>query len=121
MIYGVFLGYTFTPAWLAMPRTERARFRAEHIEPVLARYADQLTIRHYDAEAFSTDPTDFALITTDDLAAYYFFIEELRDSPLITNGLAELRAIHIGVADGYRRFEHRATTPHGADPKIAAP
>lgn len=111
MIYGIFLGYSFTPAWLAMPRTERARFQSEHIEPLLAKYADRLTVRHYDAEAFSTDPTDFALITTDDLAAYYFFIEELRDSPLITGGLAELRAIHLGIADGYRAFDRHAAVP----------
>jgi len=109
--YCIFLGYTFTPAWLAMPRTERSRFQAEGIEPILAKYADRLTLRHYDAEEFSTDPTDFAVITTDDLAAYYFFIEEPRDSPLISGGLAELRAIHIGVADGYRRFERQAAAP----------
>lgn len=111
MTYGIFLGYTFTPAWLAMPRTERARFQAEHIEPILAKYTDQLNIAHFDAEAFSTDPTDFAFITTDDLTAYYFFIEELRDSPLVANGFAELRAIHIGIADGYRHFEQRAAAP----------
>jgi hypothetical protein len=78
--YGIFLGYSFTPAWLAMPRTEREQFQAEHIAPLLAKYAGRLSIQHYDAEAFSTDPTDFAVITTDDLQAYYFFIEELRDS-----------------------------------------
>jgi hypothetical protein len=107
MKYGIFIGYTFAPAWLAMPRAERARFRAEHIEPVLAKYADLLTLRHYDAEAFSADPTDFAFVTTDDLDAYYGFIEELRDSPLISTGLASMRTVHIGLADGYRRFEQQ--------------
>ena len=62
-------------------------------------------------EAFSTDPTDFAVVTMDDLAAYYFFLEELRDSPLITGGLAELRAIHIGIADGDRGFDRQAAVP----------
>lgn len=107
MKYGIFLGYTFTPAWLAVPRTEREHFTVEHVAPVLAKYEDRLSIQHYDAEAFSTDPTDFAVITTDDLETYYFFIEELRDSPLITTGLAQIRQIHIGLADGFRRFaEH---------------
>ena len=95
-----------------MPRTEREQFQAEHIAPLLAKYADRLSIQHYDAEAFSTDPTDFAIITTDDLQSYYFFIEELRDSPLIASGLAQFRAIHIGLADGYRHFQHQ----HNAGP-----
>ena len=86
-------------------RAERTRFQTEHIEPILARYTDQLTISHFDAEAFNTDPTDFTFITTDDPTAYYFFIEELRDSPLIADGFAELRAIHVGIADGYRHFD----------------
>ena len=42
MKYGIFLGYSFTPAWLAMPRPEREQFRQEHIAPLLAKYQDQL-------------------------------------------------------------------------------
>lgn len=104
-MYGIFLGYTFAPAWLAMSRPERDQFREEHIAPLLAKYEGRLTLQHYDAEAFSTDPTDFAFISTDDLDAYYLFMEDLRDSALISTGLARLRAIHIGVADGYRAVQ----------------
>lgn len=102
MKYGIFLGYSFAPRWLAMSRPERERFREEHVAPLLAKYEGRLALQHYDAEAFSTDPTDFAFISTGDLDTYYLFIEDLRDSPLISTRLAQVRAIHIGLADGYR-------------------
>ena len=105
MKYGIFLGYTFTTAWLAKDWQEREAFQTEHVNPLIAKYADRISVQHYDAEAFSTDPTDFAFLTTDDLTAYYYFMEELRDSPLFTQGYATLRVIHVGLADGYRQFE----------------
>ena len=104
MKYGIFLGYTLTPAWLAKSREERERFRQEHLAPLFEKYADRLSVRQYDAEAFSASPTDFAFIETEDLRAYYFFIEELRDTPLFGEGLARIDVIHTGVADGYRHF-----------------
>ncbi|MFB7111120.1 darcynin family protein [Streptomyces sp. NPDC056291] len=112
MDYGIFIGYTFTPAWLALSGKEREAFQAEHIAPVIAKYADRLSVQHYDAEAFSAHPTDFAFVRTADLRAYYFFIEELRDSPLFSQGYARIDTIHVGMADGYRQFEEEV---HGDD------
>lgn len=105
MKYGIFIGYTFTPAWLRKSGKEREQFQQEHIAPLIAKYADRVTVQHYDAEAFSAQPTDFAFVTTEDLRAYYFFVEELRDSPLFADGYAQINVIHVGMADGYRQFE----------------
>lgn len=111
MKYGIFIGYTFTAAWLSKSWEERERFQQEHLNPLIAKYGDRLSLQHYDAEAFSADPTDFAFVTTDDLKAYYYFMEELRDSPLFTQGLAQIKVIHVGLADGYRQFGEEV---HGA-------
>jgi hypothetical protein len=102
--YGIFIGYTFTPAWLAKSWEERERFQQEHLAPVFEKYADRLSVQQYDAEAFSASPTDFAFIETEDLRAYYFFVEELRDTALFAEGLARIDVIHVGLADGYRHF-----------------
>ncbi|MFI9254488.1 darcynin family protein [Streptomyces sp. NPDC053069] len=104
MKYGIFIGYTFSPAWLAKSWDEREQFQQEHLAPLYAKYTGRLSIQQYDAEAFSASPTDFAFIETEDLTAYYFFIEELRDTPLFAQGLARIDVIHVGLADGYRHF-----------------
>jgi len=107
MTFGILLGYTFTPRWLAMEPQDRERFRDEHLLPVLARYSDRVGAQHFDAEAFSARPTDFLFLTTDDIRAYYFLVEELRETPLFRDGLAEIDVIHVGIADGYREFNER--------------
>jgi hypothetical protein len=110
LAYGIFIGYTFTPRWLAMDWEARERFQAEHLTPVLAKYADRVAAQHFDAEAFSARPTDFMFLRTDDLRAYYFLIEELRETPLFSEGLAEIDVIHVGLADGYRDFAGEVLT-----------
>ncbi len=105
MTYGIVLTYTLTPRWLALSREERNRMRATHIEPVFARYADRVTARFFDAEAFSGRFSDFAVLETEDLGAYYFLIEALRDSPLISEGYLVLGEVLLGVRDGFQTYE----------------
>ena len=112
--YGVFIGYTFTAKWLAMDWEARERFQQQHLLPVLAKYADRVAAQHYDAEAFSARPTDFMFLQTDDMEAYYFLVEELRETPLFSEGLAEIDVIHIGIADGYRRYDDEVRRSEGA-------
>ncbi|MFC0843913.1 MULTISPECIES: darcynin family protein [Streptomyces] len=109
MKYGIVLTYTLTPRWLALPRQERNRMRQEHIEPLFARHADRITARFFDAEAFSGRFSDFAVLETEDLGAYYFLIEALRDTPLISDGYLVLGEILLGVRDGFQAYEHLLT------------
>ncbi|MFF4361605.1 darcynin family protein [Streptomyces sp. NPDC001604] len=104
----IILTYTFTPAWLALPREERNAMEAAHIFPVFAKYADRVSARFFDAEAFHTAFSDFALLETEDLQAYYFLIEELRDSPLIAQGYLVVNDIFMGIEDGFQAFEAQA-------------
>ncbi|MER5549598.1 darcynin family protein [Streptomyces sp. NPDC001118] len=110
----IILTYTFTPAWLALSREERNAMAGAHIHPVFATYADRVSARFFDAEAFTTAFSDFALLETDDLRAYYFLIEELRDSPLISQGYVVMNDIFMGVEAGFRVFEAHTATDAGA-------
>ncbi|WP_441249019.1 darcynin family protein [Kitasatospora sp. McL0602] len=105
MKYTIVLGYTLTPKWLALSREERNAMRAAHIQPIFARYADRVSARFFDAEAFNTRFSDFVLLETEDLGAYYFLVEELRDSVLISQGYLVLGDVTLGVEDGFQRYE----------------
>lgn len=105
MRYTVVLSYAFTPAWLSLSRDERNAMEEQYIQPVFAKYADQVAARFFDAEAFHAQHTDFALLETEDLQAYYHLVEELRDTPLISRQYLTFTDIRIGVEGGYRTFE----------------
>jgi hypothetical protein len=67
--FTVFLHVNTTLAWLALPRPERRVVIATHSRPLLVAAAPTLTFRWFDAEAFSADPMDIALIHTASLTA----------------------------------------------------
>ncbi|MEV6670517.1 darcynin family protein [Streptomyces sp. NPDC051162] len=105
MLYTIVLSYAFSPAWLNLTRDERNAMEERYIQPVFAKYADQVSARFFDAEAFHAQHTDFALLETTDLQAYYHLVEELRDTPLIGGQYLAFTDIKIGIEDGYRAFE----------------
>ncbi|MCQ8770953.1 darcynin family protein [Streptomyces telluris] len=105
MRYTIVLSYAFSPAWLNLTRDERNAMEEQYIQPVFAKYADRVSARFFDAEAFHAQHTDFALLETTDLRAYYHLIEELRDTPLIGRQYLAFTDIKIGIEDGYRSYE----------------
>ncbi len=101
--FAVFMLIKALPSWLSLQRDERARI-AE------AAFADALSggcvkFRHFDAEAFSGRASDVALFETEDLNAYYFAVERLRDSPIFAHPYFEVVDIIPSIEDGYRAFE----------------
>jgi Darcynin, domain of unknown function len=104
MKFAIIVRYEFDLSWLRLSREER-HAKGEILQDILGPFTDRLSVRHFDAEAFSTAYSDFLLIETDDLAAYYFFIEKLRDSDLIASGWVRLYDITIGIPDGYKEYE----------------
>ncbi len=94
-----------TPTWLRLPPAERFAFVDEEIRPLLACHP-AVTLRFFDAEAFSARYTDMLLWETTDVLAYQALVEELRETlfwgtyfevveilPMIENGFAH----HYGV------------------------
>ena len=103
-MFTVLIRYRFNRNWLQMSREQREEYETSVIQPIFQRYAERIQVRVFDAEAFHTDFTDFMLLTVSDLQAYYFMIEEIRDSVLITEGFLEFSDITIGIENGYREF-----------------
>lgn len=96
-----------TPAWLALPRDERDALAVECLDR--CDLSDCGTVRLFDAEAFNADVTDIMTVETDDLAAFYFAVERLRDTPLLAHPYFEVRTILPSVEDGFRAFAASTT------------
>ena len=105
LTYTIIMCYNFSNAWLGKTREQRKAFEMEHVAPIFARYDKLLKRRTYDAEGFVTEFTDFMIIETTDLAHYYYMVEELRDSRLLSDGLCSIDKVFIGIEDGYLKFE----------------
>ena len=116
LTYTIVLCYNFAREWLDKTREERKRFEKDYVAPILVKYDGRLRRRAYDAEAYTAEFSDFMIIDTEDLPAYYFMIEELRQSPLFTSGLATIEKIFMGIEDGYHTFEQ--ATGQGAQHAI---
>lgn len=104
--WAIFMLLRTTPAWLALPRTERGRIAEAAFAHAFRN--ESVSLRHFDAEAFSGRCTDVAMLETDDLKAYYFAIERLRDTPLFTTPYFEVVDIIPAMEDGFRAFEEDA-------------
>lgn len=104
MKYAYFLLLRATPSWLRLSRTERRLLADQTLQPLL-KAAPDLRMRHFDAEAFTAQCSDVMMIESGDPQAYYFFIEGLRDSPLICTPYFEVLQIVPAVEDGYRAYE----------------
>jgi hypothetical protein len=104
MRYAFFVMVTATSKWLQLARPERARLAEAHlIAPVRDRPG--LSLRYFDAEAFSARCSDVMMLETDDPASYYYFIEALRDSPLISESYFELVEILPTIEEGFKAYE----------------
>jgi hypothetical protein len=94
------------PAWLALPRARRDAIGSTAVAQALA--GQPVTLRHFDAEAFTAQCSDVSLFETDDLRAFYAVMERLRDSPLFAHPYFELVQIIPAIEDGFRQFEATA-------------
>jgi len=104
MRYAFFVLLRALPAWLRLTRDERRRHADAHLGGALAA-SPGVRIRHFDAEAFSGLCSDLLLVECDDPKQHYFFIERLRDTPLINEPYFEVVHIIPAIEDGYRAFE----------------
>ncbi len=105
-MFRIVLSYNFTEKWIGYSWEKRNKIQSEVIAPIMSRYVDHIDAEFVDAEAFDHDVTDFVILKTDNLIQYYYFIEEIRESELIRDGLLKIRRIQVGIHDGFRSFEH---------------
>lgn len=93
------------PAWLALSREARKALADEHMGEALARSEGRLTMRYFDAEAFSSPCSDVMMVETQDPMQHHFFMERLRDSPLFSVPYFEVLNIVPTIEDGYQVYE----------------
>ncbi|KIC22280.1 MULTISPECIES: darcynin family protein [unclassified Leisingera] len=98
----IFLLLHASPSWLRLNRQERGRLAATGLEPFTR---NGLSLRHFDAEAFHADCSDVAMIEAETPEAYYFAIEQLRDTALIAEGYFTVTGIIPAYENGFRSFE----------------
>ncbi|MFE6165232.1 darcynin family protein [Streptomyces sp. NPDC056486] len=106
MKYGIIIRYEFDISWLRLSREQRSEKEQVFQKEIVGPFVDKMSVRHFDAEAFATDYSDFLFVETDDIKTYYFFIEKLRDSEFIAQGWVRIRDISIGLQDGYKEYEN---------------
>ncbi|WP_045857677.1 darcynin family protein [Teredinibacter purpureus] len=104
MKFAIILKYSFTNKWFNLTRPERQDFELTHIFPLIQKYAEELTVRTFDSEAFESKFSDFAIVETQNLKAHTHFMDDLRDSPLIAHGYATFNDIFMGIEDGYKEY-----------------
>jgi hypothetical protein len=98
-----FMHLRSSPAWLALSRQARADFIKATVRPIFARYLD-VTLRFYDAEAFTGRITDVAVFETTNLRAYYFLIDALRDTAFLGLPYFEVVEVVPAIEDGYQEY-----------------
>lgn len=99
--FTVFMLLTALPSWLCRSRAERGRISEETLGAALGGHP-AVTMRFFDAEAFSGRCSDVVMFTTDDLSDYYVLVEELRDGPLFTEPYFRVEDIIVTIEDGHR-------------------
>jgi hypothetical protein len=114
--YTYFVMLRASTAWLKLSRQTRRELSDQHFGSLINTYKDQLHVRHFDAEAFSAPCSDVMMVETRDPKAYYYFMESLRDSALITEPYFEVLQILPTVEDGYKQYEADATAAAPASP-----
>lgn len=89
--------------WLRLERSKRN----EIADSVFAQMFkdNNISVRLFDAEAFTSKCTDIALFQMEDIKEYYFAIERLRDSVLITHPYFEIVEIIPSIENGFKLFE----------------
>lgn len=95
------------PAWLQLARAERQRIAEQAMGSALAlaSAAQPVSLRHFDAEAFSGVCSDIVLCEASDMFQWHCVMESLRDSPVFSAPYFELLHIIPALEDGYRQFE----------------
>ncbi|MFM0553464.1 hypothetical protein P0D69_21140 [Paraburkholderia sediminicola] len=106
----VFMLVKTTPEWLGFSVDERFRLLAEHVEPILKRHADEVSMRFYDIEFYSARVTDIWVWSAASHHAYELVVEALRETPF-WDRYFDIVEILPGVENAYaKNYDRDALT-----------
>ncbi|SHE63027.1 Darcynin, protein of unknown function [Seinonella peptonophila] len=107
MTYTLILLLEFYPSWLSLTRAERREY-ADDIYRIIDDYDGQVKVRFFDAEALPGNHyTDFCICETEDLQAYHFMWEKIRDSAAYAHGFFKIKDVIMGIENAYQLFEEQ--------------
>lgn len=102
--YQIIVELNATSAWLSLSRSERRQVGQDELIPILNMF-EHFEFCWIDCEAFSATVSDILQVRCNDLMKYYFFIEMLKDSKLISESYYVIKDFKIGVINGFEKFE----------------
>ncbi|SDC91604.1 Darcynin, protein of unknown function [Paenibacillus sp. UNCCL117] len=102
--YGVIVLLEFSPSWLSLSRENR-RELAGGLYAIIGKYAGQVHVEYYDADAFHGSCSDYVVCRTADLKHYHYMWEEIRDSPVYAGGYMRIKDVITGIRNGYQAYE----------------
>lgn len=102
--YTFFVHMNATRAWLALSREERSNYFDILKAEIFSLYP-AVAVRFYDVEAFSSLCSDIAVYETDQIEAYYFLIDALRDSKVYSIPYFEIVNIFPSIENGFLAYE----------------
>ncbi len=103
MNWTVFVLLRATPQWLSHTMEERNAIASEWLGEAMTDARVQM--QFYDAEAFSGRCSDVAVFETEDLQAYYFTMERLRNTTMIAKPYFDIVDIIPAIKDGFQTFQ----------------
>lgn len=103
MNWTIFVSLRATPRWLSLSLEERDQIATDCLGQAMI--YDQVKMRFYDAEAFSGTCSDLAVFETDDMLSYYFVMERLRNTPLLSEPYFEIVDIVPALENGFQAFQ----------------
>jgi hypothetical protein len=95
------------PSWLRLSRAERQAFIAAEIAPILERYP-AVSLRFFDAEAFTGRCTDVLVWTAADLKSWSFLMDALRDTAFFAAPYYEVVDIIPALENAYADYDAEA-------------
>ncbi len=93
-----------TKEWLSLSRQARNDFVTTSLNPLFEKYSS-VSVRFYDAEAFSTRCSDIAVFETDNVQEYYFLMDGIRDSKIFTVPYFQFVEIIPAIEGGFAEYE----------------
>ncbi len=102
--YTYFMLVRTTPQWLSLSREARMTFADKVFKPVVGKFP-AVSLRYFDAEAFSARCTDVLMWETTDPSQYNFMVDALRDTPMYSVPYFEIVDIIGAVEDSYAAYD----------------
>ncbi|MCJ8300632.1 MAG: hypothetical protein MJK13_17095 [Pseudomonadales bacterium] len=101
--YSFFVHMNATKEWLSLSRDARDAFFCGTIAGLVSAYPS-VSMRLYDAEAFTAKCSDIAVYETEIIQDYYFLMDALRDSKIYTVPYFEIEDIFPAIEEGFLEY-----------------